>query len=69
MAGFQTLNTDSLCSYTNIEFNHVPAVALKFTGAINRTPPIPWAAHMERVQSGNLVGILTRISSPCPGCQ
>lgn len=28
-------NTDSLRSYTNIEFNHVPAVALKFTGAIN----------------------------------
>lgn len=35
MAWFQTANTDSLCSYTNIEFNHVPAVALKFTGAIN----------------------------------
>lgn len=35
MAWFQTPNTDSLCSNTNIEFNHVPAVALKFTGAIN----------------------------------
>lgn len=35
MAWFQTLNTDWLCSYTNSEFNHVPAAALNFTGAIN----------------------------------
>lgn len=69
MAWFQTLNTDSLCSYTNSEFDHVPPAALKFTGAINGTPPIPWAAHTEKVQPGNLVGILRRISSPRRGRQ
>lgn len=29
-------NTDSLCSYNNIECNHISAVALKFKGAVER---------------------------------